>query len=189
MANVKKFDDKVIIQCPDCNKWRDSSCFRGNPNPMSKGWWASCVYCRAKDSLAQKLEKPQHADWDGVAGECGRCGGTGVYQGVSGINNQVITKGVCYRCVGKGKQTWRDRARNMSYDEYCANAAMRADIEYTPEKEEEELRDAEQSAFEHKHDLDDEFDASGIPREGGEFTLRSLFNSDEEYQEYLKSVA
>ena len=48
---------------------------------------------------------------------CSACGGSGQF--VVGIVNDILdTRGVCYRCGGKGHQTVKDRKRNEYYDNH-----------------------------------------------------------------------
>ena len=46
---------------------------------------------------------------------CRACDGTGQYA-IGTENFKRKTRGICFRCSGKGSQTHRDRVRNDAYD-------------------------------------------------------------------------
>lgn len=49
---------------------------------------------------------------------CGRCAGTGRF--ITGVHNgqPIGPGGPCYRCEGKGVQSWEDGKRNWYWDAY-----------------------------------------------------------------------
>jgi hypothetical protein len=51
-----------------------------------------------------------------IAVRCGRCAGTGMF--ITGtVNGQPVGPGgQCFRCRGKGKQTYKDGCRNRAFD-------------------------------------------------------------------------
>lgn len=48
--------------------------------------------------------------------KCDNCRGTGRYSWGACINGVMQHSGPCYRCEGKGKQTFGDMRRNRGYD-------------------------------------------------------------------------
>ena len=116
MAHVTTHANGVrTVVCPKCGRTRAVESFRGNPEESSKGWFKSCEYCRAKNEFVTLLGKPEGANWDDVGYDpCPFCGGDGRYLG--SFEGKLKDMGPCYRCKGKGKQTWRDAGRNMAYD-------------------------------------------------------------------------
>jgi hypothetical protein len=75
---------------------------------------------RVRTALGSGVHTPQR--WVEVARatavRCGRCAGTGMF--ITGmVNGQPVGNGgQCFRCRGKGKQTYADGKRNMAYDRH-----------------------------------------------------------------------
>ena len=73
-----------------------------------------------RKALGSGVHTPQR--WVEVARatavRCARCAGTGMY--ITGSVNGQLTGpgGQCFRCRGKGKQTYADGVRNMTYDRH-----------------------------------------------------------------------
>ena len=204
MAHVTTLPNgTVIIDCPECGKAREAKSFRGNPDHKS-GWYTMCHYCRQKSEFKLALGKPSNADWDAVAYVCEKCGGSGRYVSYSAIHGRDMDFGSCYRCKGKGKQTWRDAGRNMSYDSWMAAKLMQGDMRAG--QQEKDARDLAEKVVEGlknvgpsreevevkkplKRKKAKKVKKAPLPKpekepchdEGEEFNERELFNSDEEY--------
>ena len=129
MAHVTTLTDgTVLIDCPECGRTREAACFRGNLNE-EHGWFSSCKYCRAKNEFVASIGKPSDAGWDDVAYPCVECSGTGQYHAARDMNGKPMSVGgICFRCKGKGNQTWRDVGRNSSYDGWVAFKAIQGDM-------------------------------------------------------------
>jgi hypothetical protein len=129
---IKLPDGRVLIKCKSCNTLRAHTYFLvGECNPKKKECWVEqCQDCRKSDDIAKKIGKPADAKWTDKAEDCGHCDGDGIYKWGA---HDIITgrhqfSGKCFRCVGKGYQTWKDVARNLTHDEAQAAAAVRRDM-------------------------------------------------------------
>jgi len=202
MADVQTLPNGVkVVACPECHKLRELKSFRGNPDNES-GWYSMCHYCRQKGEFKLALGKPVDADWDAEAGVCSKCGGSGRFIAYSAIHGTHMDLGPCYRCKGKGKQTWRDAGRNMSYDSWRAGVEMHGDMKTEarshaekvvaglknvgPSREEVEVKKPlkRKKAKKAKKAPLPKPEKEPCHDEGEEFNERELFNSDEEYAEW-----
>lgn len=134
MAETKKLDNgKIIIKCPMCHQWKHVLEFVLSHEKGKTEWHDRCEKCRKDQWVKENVAKPDDKTWDDPAGTCAKCNGSGDYYGFNAAG-QRVRRGHCYRCKGKGHQTYRDMARNVAYDEWSAYKLVMGDMKI-PEDE------------------------------------------------------
>jgi hypothetical protein len=87
-------------------------------------WTAMLVKDGLIEPLAQGASSEERKNWADQAKKvtvrCGRCAGTGQF--ITRIENGKPTGpgGICFRCAGKGVQSWSDEVRNTAHDLNCS---------------------------------------------------------------------
>jgi len=198
MAHVQTFPNgRVAIECPECGRTRDADAFRGSAT--NGGWFMMCKYCRKKAELLNSVGKPASVGWDDKVEKCPNCS-DGRFYGSDGKGN-TVDLGECYRCQGKAWQSWRDRARNQSYDGWVAAKMMQGDMKKSkvtntetkklvkalgvngPSKEEKQFVKPEKKA---KPKVAKPKTTTCTEDPCGKFNERDLFDSDEEYKLWME---
>ena len=193
MAHVVVFPNgRVAIDCPECGKTREAADFQGNPDHES-GWYGVCKYCRKKTERLDSVGKPASAGWDDKAIKCPNCS-DGRFYGSDDKGN-IVDLGECYRCQGKTWQSWRDMARNQSYDGWVADKMMRADERQGEINNAEAKKVMKALGVEGPSKEEKEFRREHVIRkpksepcdyEPGEFSERDLFDTPEEYVAWVE---
>lgn len=82
---------------------------------------------RALLEAAPKTNAPLGEFWvwaaKRVTTRCGRCAGTGSFVTGSLNGRPVAPGGICFRCAGKGFQTYEDTMRNDAHDRHYMGRA------------------------------------------------------------------
>ena len=182
MAHVTTLPNgKVLVDCPECGKTRDAAAFTGNSDHASG--------CRKKVAVDHATGKPANAAWTDTAYKCPNCA-TGRFITTDHTTGKDVDRGPCFRCKGKGYQTWADVKRNQSYDGWMGAKMMRGDANAQtkeivkalgvegPSKEEKEVNKPVKKRIKKPKQQEP---CGYVP---DEFSERDLFDSDEAYAEW-----